>query len=103
MQIRVHRDACCAQDDQMGPLEAVYGVTSGTTFMELIVMIVESRFLQYSASHVTLLGEVAGTPVVRVFSSFYLPGREAEYMVDGSQMAASVVGTRPLEFRFTFE
>lgn len=103
MQVRVLREACCAQDDQMGPLEATYGVSAGTTFKELVDMIVASRFLQYSASHVTLQAEVEGTPVARVFSSFCAGNRGPEFIANASDLVISVVGGHTLQFRFVFE
>lgn len=102
MQVRVLREACCAQDDQMGPLEAIYDVLPDATFKELVTMIVESRFLQYSASHITLQGEVGGIPVVRVFSSYYTGHRETEFIATASHQVAGIVGTSPLQFRFVF-
>ena len=87
----------------MGPLEAIYGVLPGATFRELVTMIVESKFLQYSASHVTLQGEVGGIPVVKVFSPYYAGYREAEFIATANHQAAAVVGTHPLRFHFVFE
>ena len=103
MQIQVLREACCAQDDQLGPLEAIYGVRSDTTLRELIATIVESRFLQYSSSHVALQAEVVGTPVVRVFSPLHSNNRTAEFFASPGQLVEGVVGKNPLQFRFVFE
>lgn len=103
MRVRVLREACCAQDDQMGPLEATYEVSAATTFKGLVEMIVDSGFLQYSASHITLQAEVEGIPVARVFSSFYTDNRGPEFMADASDLVASVVGGHTLQFRFVFE
>jgi hypothetical protein len=101
MEVRVLREACCAQDDQIGPLEASYIVNRDTSFEELVVLIQESQFLQYSSTHVTLQGEIAGTPVVRVFSPFYMNNKPAEFYANAaSQSVASVVGVIPLQFRF---
>ena len=103
MQIQVLREACCAQDDQLGPLEATYSVTSDTTLSELVATIVESRFLQYSSSHAALQADVAGTAVVRVFSPFYSNNRPAEFLADPGRLVESVLGKHPLQFRFVFE
>lgn len=103
MQVLVLRDACCAQDDQLGPLDASFNVSLNTTLGELISAVVESNFLQFSSSHVTLQGEVDGTAVVRVFSSFYLNGKDAEFFVSADQLASTIVGVSYLRFRFVFE
>ena len=87
----------------MGPLEAIYDVLPGATFRELVTMIVESKFLQYSASHVTLQGEVGGIPVVKVFSPYYAGYREPEFIAAASHQVAGVVRANPFHFRFVFE
>jgi hypothetical protein len=87
----------------MGPLELVYSVPSSATFSELVATIVASKFLQYSASHVSLQGEVGGTPVVRVFSPFYSNNRKAEFLTEPGQSVAAALGSHPLRFRFVFE
>lgn len=103
MLVRVLREACCAQDDQMGPLEATYEVAPASTFGDLIASIVDSRFLQYSSSHVVLQGEVDGVPVVRVFSAHYTRNRPAEFFVDPGRPVDHVVGSKSLTFRFVFD
>lgn len=103
MEVRVLREACCAQDDQLGPLEATYDVPAGAAFSALVALIQESRFLQYSASHIVLQGEVAGTLVVKVFSPFNASNKQAEFFANAGQTVASIIGTDPLLFRFVFE
>jgi hypothetical protein len=100
MQVRVFREACCAQDDQLGPLEATYDVGSGATIGELVLAIVDSKFLQYSSSHTSLVGSVRGKPLVRVFSSYYAPDRVSEFSVPSTALVANVVGDQPIEFHF---
>ena len=100
MQVRVLREACCAQDDQLGPLEATYEVGQSATIGDLVLAIVESRFLQYSSSHTSLVAFVGGQPIVRVFSSYYAPGREPEFMLPSAKLTTAVVGNQPIEFRF---
>jgi hypothetical protein len=100
VRVRVLREACCAQDDQLGPLDATYDVRSGATIDDLVSAIVGSRFLQYSSSHTSLVGSVRGRPFVRVFSSHYEPGRVSEFLVPSTELVATVVGDHPIEFRF---
>lgn len=103
MEVRVLREACCAQEDQLGPLEARYVVSADASFEELVAMIRASRFLQYSSSHTTLQGEVAGVPVVRVFNPHGATDTEARFHVPASRSVAEVVQGRPLSFRFVFD
>ena len=100
VQVRVLREACCAQDDQLGPLEAAYSVTRTSTIGELVRTIAESRFLQYSASHTSLVGFVGAEPFVRVFSSHHAAGRAPEFSVPSSSLVSALVGTQTIEFRF---
>lgn len=103
MKVRVLREACCAQDDQVGPLDANFEVPADGGFGDLVAQIQKSRFLQYSASHVILQGEVAGAPVVKIFSPYYANNKPAEFYASAGQTVSSVLGANALEFRFVFE
>jgi hypothetical protein len=69
--VRVLRDACCAQDDQLGPLETTYDVRPDATLRDFVTSVADSGFLQYSASHTSMLGFIDGKEFVRVFSPYY--------------------------------
>ena len=94
------REACCAQDDQLGPLEARYEIRQGTTIGELVASVVESRFLQYSASHVSLVAFVGDRPLVRVFSAHHAPNRSPEFNVPSTALVTDLVGKQAVNFRF---
>ena len=100
VKVRVRREACCAQDDQLGPLEAAYPVTPATTIDELVRTIVESRFLQYSSSHTSLVGFAGAHAFVRVFSPHHAEGREPEYALPCSSLVTEVARDQTVEFRF---
>lgn len=51
MKIEVRRQACCAQDDQLGPLVMFIDVSHSTRVWELAKKIGESGFLQFSGTH----------------------------------------------------
>jgi hypothetical protein len=103
MQILVTREACCAQDDQLGPLDATYALEPGATLRELVEQIIRSGFLQYSSSHTSMLGKAGSVEIVKVYSSYYLPGRAPEYLVAASEPAARLLEGKVLRFRFFFE
>ena len=86
MRVQVLRDACCAQDDQLGPLEATFEVPQCATIGDLVSIIVESRFLQYSSSHTSLVGFVGEQPFVRVFSltTHRTAGQSSSYLLPSS-------------------
>jgi hypothetical protein len=100
VQVTVLREACCAQDDQLGPLEATYETKQSTTLGEFLAAIVESRFLQYSASHASLVAFVGDRPLARVFSAYYSPGRSAEFSVPSTSLVTDLVGNQAVHFRF---
>ena len=97
MDIRVTRQACCAADDQLGPLEAVYTLGEDATLAQLVQRIEASKFLQFSSTHNRLSGEVDGVCVVEVFGGWL---RRAQFHVDPATPVGSVVGGRVLDFAF---
>ncbi|MGH1451355.1 MAG: hypothetical protein ACRBBM_18275 [Pseudomonadaceae bacterium] len=54
MKIEVTRQACCSQDDQIGPLKMVIDVPEGAAIWELAKQIGEARFLQFTGTHDTI-------------------------------------------------
>lgn len=97
MQVRVTRQACCAADDQAGPLEAVYAMSADATMAELVERIRASKFLQFSSTHNRLSGEVDGVCVVEVFAGW---GRGPQFHADPGAAVAAVVGRHTLDFCF---
>ena len=100
MNIKVNRQACCSQDDQVGPLEAEYQVEAETLFSTLIQQIVKSGFLQFTSTHNRMTGEVNGKAVVEVFSTYGGVARQPEYIENPSDPISEVLGGRPLSFYF---
>ena len=100
MHVRVLRDACCAQDDQLGPLEATYELGPNATLREFVANVVDSGFLQYSGTHTSLVGFIEGKEFVRVFSPYYCNGRVSEFLVGPDQLAGDALGERGVDFRF---
>lgn len=100
MKITVHREACCSQDDQVGPLEAEYDIETDTTFSSLIEVIIKSRFLQFSSTHNRISGEVDGEELVEIFSPYSANARQPAFMTNPSASAVELVGERILSFYF---
>lgn len=100
LQVRVLRDACCSQDDQLGPLEATYSFGAGATLADLVTAVIDSPFLQYSSSHTTLTGFIADTAFVKVFSRFHLPDQAPEFLAARDALLESTVTGKVVEFRF---
>jgi hypothetical protein len=98
LKLRVEREACCSQDDQIGPLEASYDLRAGATIKDLVDAVVKSGFLQFSSTHTTMVGKLGNTDVVRVTGSlltrpFFISGAEERL---GESSGA-------LRFRFVFD
>ena len=100
LRIQVLRDACCSQDDQMGPLEHVYELSPDAQLSDLVHAVTSSGFLQYSSTHTTLTGFFGDTPFVTVFSDYYRPGRLPEYAIPAVAALAPLIKGRMIEFRF---
>ena len=68
MKIEVHREACCFQDDQMGPLDQSFELPDASTLADFLDAVASSRFLQYSSTHVTMDCHIGGQVVAAVSS-----------------------------------
>ena len=95
--IQVLRQACCAADDQLGPLTADYSIATDAPLSELIEQIRASRFLQFSSTHNRISGEANGQRLVDVFSS---EGPPPVFHVSPSMPVSTAVGDHMLSFRF---
>lgn len=51
MKIEVVREACCSQDDQLGPLATVVSIPEQGLVWELARATGEANFLQFSGTH----------------------------------------------------
>ena len=100
MNVRVQREACCAQDDQLGPLEATYDLHPNATLREFVARVVDSGFLQYSPTHTSMVGFIEGKQFVRVFSPYYCDSRPSEFLVGPEQLTATVLRDGTVAFRF---
>ncbi|WP_051293700.1 hypothetical protein [Pseudoduganella violaceinigra] len=99
MKIRVLRDACCAADDQAGPLELKIELDAPASLQDLVETVLASGFLQYSSSHTSMLGFVDDAVVVRVFSLDYT-NAQPHYLVDPATPIGTAVSSGLLDFRF---
>lgn len=100
MHIRVLRDACCSQDDQIGPLEATYALGSDATLRDLVRAVVDSRFLQFSSSHVCLTASVSEVPLARVRVTDHGENFAPEFLVPAETLLSPLLQGRFVEFRF---
>ncbi|MDB5846900.1 MAG: hypothetical protein JWP29_652 [Rhodoferax sp.] len=100
MKIDVHREACCAQDDQLGPLAMSLEVAEQCSLAEFLAAVAAARFLQYSATHTALHCRVAGRPVATVFSPYTLPVRTPEFVVSPATLLHDLATDHRVVFHF---
>ena len=100
MKITVYRQACCSQDDQLGPLEAEYNIGVDTTISSLIQDVAKSNFLQFSSSHNRITGEIDGKEIVVVFSQHFTNNRQPEFKVSPSALAIELLNDKEMSFHF---
>jgi hypothetical protein len=100
MKITVFREACCSQDDQVGPLEAAYDVEPNESFASLIQRVIQSSFLQFTSSHSGMTGAVDGTDVVELFSVYDEKAGQIEFKVNPNAPIAELLNGNALSFYF---
>jgi hypothetical protein len=100
MNITVRRQACCSQDDQMGPLEMKYTIEANSTFASLVHEIIKSGFLQFSSSHDRITGEADDKELVEVFSPYSMNTRQPEFKINPNMPVVDVLGDKSLAFSF---
>ena len=100
MKITVYRQACCSQDDQLGPLEAEFSIGANTNISSFIQEVVKSNFLQFSSSHNRITGEIDGKGIVVVFSQHFTNYRQPEFQVSPSTPAIDLLNDKEISFYF---
>ncbi len=99
MRIEITRDACCAQDDQIGPLEMAFEVAPDALLRDLVTIVVNAGFLQYSSSHVTMVGFAGKTEIARISSPYYTK-REPEYLLSPDLSISELLKNGQIHFQF---
>jgi hypothetical protein len=97
MKIQVFRQACCAADDQIGPLEAEYEIQDSKPLSDLIDLISVSGFLQFSSTHNHICGEIAGKSIVEMYPH---GGKRPVFHANPNESVSSLIGNQALYFRF---
>jgi hypothetical protein len=99
MRIEISREACCAQDDQIGPLDLMLEIDPDCSLRDLVRRVVEKGFLQYSSTHTTMIGASGETEIVRVSSPYYI-NKEPEYFLNPDLPVSEVIKNGDIHFRF---
>ncbi|WP_371436612.1 hypothetical protein [Polaromonas sp.] len=101
MKVKVHREACCAQDDQLGPLENNFELADDCTVADFIDAVVSSRFLQFSSTLTRMVCRVADKEFAILFSPHEAPAREPQFRVSPHGAIKKLATT--LIFNFVFD
>jgi hypothetical protein len=99
MRIEITRDACCAQDDQIGPLEMIFEIDPEALLRDLVTIVANAGFLQYSSSHVTMVGVAGKTEIARISSPYYTK-KEPEYLLSQELSISEVLKNGQIHFQF---
>ena len=100
MRIHANREACCSQDDQLGPLDRWYEVRDGCTLGDFVAAVMASRFLQFSSTHTTMLCRMGGKEAATVFSPYLLPARAAVYALPTETPVRDIASSVKVDFTF---
>ena len=88
MKIEVVREACCSQDDQLGPLSIEVDIPERAMVWELAREIGEANFLQFSGTHRIIDVYCAGKHLFSIPAVGIESGR-VEYVVGRNDMASN--------------
>ena len=88
MNLEITRQACCAQDDQLGPLTLNLQSSDLSTIQDLAKAIGESGFLQFSGTHNLIVVCSGGVELLSI-PSLGNESRSVEYAVNKFDLAAN--------------
>lgn len=94
------RQACCFQDDQIGPLEAEYDVDEKCRLDEFLDAVERSGFLQFSSTHAQMSCRIGGRKVGTVFGPGYLVRRKPVHAIDPTSLIRNIPSKGAIEFVF---
>jgi len=96
MNIKVIRQACCAQDDQLGPLCIDINLDKDATIQDLAKAIGKARFLQFSGTH-NLIN--AWSDGIKLFAVPSLSNKDnsVEYFINKTGRASEYIKNNEVE------
>src|SRR4051812_19316608 len=100
MKIAVHREACCSQDDQLGPLDMDFELDASCRLDALLAAVMGARFLQFSSSHTEMSCRAEGRELARVFSPYAVPQRATAFVAAPDALVDSLAPGGAVEFVF---
>ncbi|MBJ7435075.1 MAG: hypothetical protein JHC54_04735 [Acinetobacter sp.] len=96
MIVHIIREACCSQDDQLGPLEIQLEFDENATLEQVIKEICRLNFLQYSSSHNHMIGRTDDQKIVEIL----LPQEEVIFHLQKDSLLKNLITENGLNFSF---
>ena len=96
MIVHIIREACCSQDDQLGPLEIQLEFEENVTLEQVIKEICTVKFLQYSSSHNYMLGRADDQKIVEIL----LPQEEIIFHIQKDSLVKNLIAESGFSFSF---
>lgn len=96
MIVHIIREACCSQDDQLGPLEIQLEFDENATLEQVIKEICRLKFLQYSSSHNHMIGRTDDQKIVEIL----LPQEEVIFHLQKDSLVKKLITENGLSFSF---
>ena len=103
MKFHVTREACCSQDDQLGPSAFVYELSAKATLQDLTEAVIRSGFLQFTSTHSVMVGELGNDSLVRLFRPHSGHPQGPQYLKAADLSVRKLIGPTELNFRFVFD
>ena len=97
MNLSVTREACCSQDDQIGPLVKTFDLASDASIQDVARVVGESQFLQFSAPRIVIEAYSDG----KLLFNIPAVGKNrnmVEYFVEKNESASSFIINSKLDF-----
>ncbi|MEG2724209.1 MAG: hypothetical protein RR944_16110, partial [Acinetobacter sp.] len=96
MIVHIIREACCSQDDQLGPLEIQLEFDENATLEQVIKEIFRLKFLQYSSSYNHMIGRTDDQKIVEIL----LPQEEVIFHLQKDSLVKKLITENGLSFSF---
>ena len=96
MIVHITREACCSQDDQLGPLEIQLEFDENVTLEQVIKEICTVKFLQYSSSHNHMIGTADDQKIVEIL----LLQEEVIFHLQKDSLVKKLITENGLSFSF---
>ncbi len=81
MKLFVNRQACCSQDDQIGPLQKTFELEQTSDLEHFITEVIDSGFLQFSSSHTEMVCRIGRSEVARVYAPSLLRRTSTVFLI----------------------